>query len=65
MTQERLVRVIGIQRNAVSIVPHALRQAVVLSYSRGQIEIRYIEAMQKTACECYQAVHAKQQRLFR
>jgi CRP-like cAMP-binding protein len=65
MTQEQLARMIGVQRNAISIVAHALQQAGVLSYSRGQIEITDIEALRKTACECYQAVHAKQARLFK
>jgi CRP-like cAMP-binding protein len=65
MTQELLARMIGVQRNAVSIVAHALQQAGVLSYSRGQIEIIDIEALRKTACECYQAVRAKQAHLFK
>lgn len=65
MTQEQLARMIGVQRNAVSIVAHALQQAGVLSYSRGQIEITDIEALRKTACECHHAVHAKQARLFK
>jgi CRP-like cAMP-binding protein len=64
MTQEMLARMIGVQRNAVSIVAHALQQAGVLSYSRGQIEIINIEALRKAACECYQAVHVKQAHLF-
>jgi CRP-like cAMP-binding protein len=65
MTQELLARMIGVQRNAVSIVAHALQQAGVLSYSRGQIEIINLEALRKTACECYQAVHAKQAHLLK
>ena len=65
MTQELLARMIGVQRNAVSIVAHALQQAGVLSYSRGQIEILDVDALRATACECYHAVHAKQAPLFR
>lgn len=65
MTQELLARMIGVQRNAVSIVAHALQQAGVLSYSRGQIEILDVDALRATACECYHAVHAKQAHLFR
>jgi CRP-like cAMP-binding protein len=65
ITQEQLARMIGVQRNAISIVAHALQQAGVLSYSRGQIEITDIEALRKSACECYHAVHAKQAYLFK
>jgi CRP-like cAMP-binding protein len=65
MTQEQLARMIGVQRNAISIVAHALQQAGVLSYSRGQIEITDIEALRNSACECYHAVHAKQAHLFK
>jgi CRP-like cAMP-binding protein len=65
MTQELLAHMIGVQRNAVSIVAHGLQQARVLSYSRGQIEITDIEKLQATACECYEAIKAKQARLLK
>jgi CRP-like cAMP-binding protein len=65
MTQELLARMIGVQRNAVSIVAHALLQARVLSYSRGQIEIIDVEALRATACECYRSVHTKQASLLK
>jgi len=65
MTQELLARMIGVQRNAVSIVAHALQQAGVLGYSRGQIEILDVNALRATACECYHAVHTKQAHLFK
>jgi CRP-like cAMP-binding protein len=65
MTQEQLARMIGVQRNAISIVAHALQQAGVLRYSRGQIEITDLEALRNTACECYHAVHARQAHLFK
>jgi hypothetical protein len=44
---------IGVQRNAISIVAHALQQAGIISYSRGRIEIMNDQAIQETACECY------------
>ncbi len=65
MTQEQLAHMIGVQRNAISIVAHALQRAGVLSYSRGQIEITDVEALRKTACECYHAMHAKQAHFFK
>ncbi len=64
MTQELLARMIGVQRNAVSIVAHALQQAGVLSYSRGQIEINDMEALEQASCECYRSVRTKQEKLL-
>ena len=65
MTQELLARMIGVQRNAVSIVAHALQQAGVLSYSRGQIEVTDLNALRTTACECYRTAKARQLHLIR
>src|SRR5260370_23268041 len=39
LTQEFLAQMIGARRNAVSIVAHAFRQAGLVSYSRGHIQI--------------------------
>jgi Crp-like helix-turn-helix domain len=64
MTQDLLARLIGVQRNAISIVAHALQQAGIIRYSRGRIEITDNEALQATACECYQAVKMKHERLL-
>jgi CRP-like cAMP-binding protein len=64
MTQELLARMIGVQRNAVSIVAHALQEARVISYSRGRIEIIDMEALFDTSCECYRTVKARHARLL-
>jgi len=65
LTQEALARAIGVQRNAVSMVAHALREAGIISYSRGKIEIRDLEGLRATSCECYDAVRARRERLIR
>jgi CRP-like cAMP-binding protein len=65
MTQEMLARMLGVQRNAVSIVAHALQQSGVIRYSRGQIEIIDLAALRKTACECYVVAKAKQDDLLK
>lgn len=64
LTQEFLARMIGVQRNAVSIVAHALRMAGTIRYSRGQIAIANVEALRRTSCECYQAAKAAHDRLL-
>jgi CRP-like cAMP-binding protein len=64
LTQEFLAQMIGVQRNAVSIVAHALQQAGIISYSRGHIEITDLEGLRETSCECYEAVKAQYERLL-
>jgi len=65
LTQEFLAQLIGVQRNAISIVAHALQQAGIISYSRGYIDITNADGLRETACECYGAVKAHHQRLLK
>jgi CRP-like cAMP-binding protein len=65
MTQELLARMLGVQRNAISIVAHTLQEAGIIRYSRGHIEITDLEALRKTSCECYRVVKAKQAQLLK
>jgi len=65
LTQEFLARMIGVQRNAISIVAHALQEASIIRYSRGQIEIIDAQALQRTACECYLTVRARLEQLLK
>jgi len=64
LTQEFLAQMIGVQRNAISIVAHALQQAGIIRYSRGHICITNVEGLRETACECYDAVKAHHRRLL-
>src|SRR5665213_2979340 len=64
LTQEFLAQMIGVQRNAVSIVAHALQQAGIISCSRGHIEIKDLEGLRETSCECYEAVKTQYDRLL-
>ena len=64
LTQELLAQMIGVRRNAVSIVAHALQKTGTISYSRGQIEILDVEALRRTSCECHAAIRARQKQLF-
>ncbi|SHK81464.1 cAMP-binding domain of CRP or a regulatory subunit of cAMP-dependent protein kinases [Bradyrhizobium lablabi] len=65
LTQEFLAQMIGVQRNAVSIVAHAMQQAGVIRYSRGHIEIKDVGALRAMSCECYCAVKTQRDRLLR
>jgi CRP-like cAMP-binding protein len=64
LTQELLAQMIGVRRNAISIVAHALQEAGIISYSRGQIEIIDVAALRQTACECHATVRARQEQLL-
>jgi hypothetical protein len=57
LTQELLARMIGVQRNPISIVAHGL-QAGVIGYNRGHIEIYDSEGLKETSCECFRVVKA-------
>jgi len=59
LTQESLAQMIGVRRNAISIVAHALQEAGVIGYSRGQIEVLDVEALRATACECHATIRAR------
>ena len=65
MTQEFLAQMIGVQRNAISIVAHALQQARIIRYSRGHIVITDVEGLKATSCECYRAVKVQYDRLLK
>jgi len=65
LTQEFLAQMIGVQRNAVSVVAHALQRAGIISYSRGHIEIAHLEGLRETSCECYEAVKTQYDRLLK
>jgi CRP-like cAMP-binding protein len=58
VTQEVLAEMLGIQRNAVSHVAHAMKKANVIRYSRGLLEIIDVDALRRSTCECYDTVTA-------
>jgi Mn-dependent DtxR family transcriptional regulator len=64
LTQDFLAQMIGVQRNRVSTVAHALQQVGVVKYCRGNIEITNLEALRQVSCECYQAVSTQYARLL-
>jgi CRP-like cAMP-binding protein len=64
LTQETLAQMMGVRRNAVSLVAHALQRAGIIRYSRGQIEIIDLQALEATSCGCHLAVKAHYARLL-
>ncbi|MBR0711516.1 Crp/Fnr family transcriptional regulator [Bradyrhizobium liaoningense] len=64
LTQEALAQMMGVRRNAISLVAHALQRAGIIRYTRGQIEIIDLPALKATSCDCYSAVKASHSRLL-
>lgn len=64
LTQEALAQMMGVRRNAISLVAHALQEAGIIRYTRGQIEIVDLQALETTSCGCYAAVKAHHMRLI-
>lgn len=63
-TQEFLGDMLGVRRTSVSVVAHTLQQAGMIEYSRGKIKIKDLEALQQTACECYDTVKTQYSKLL-
>lgn len=63
LTQESLAQMIGVQRNSISTAAHALQEAGIVRYSRGNIEIIRHDALRSASCECYEAVKTQSRRL--
>ncbi len=56
LTQEHLAIMLGVQRTTVTAIASQLQERGAISYVRGKITIRDREAMQRCACECYEAI---------
>jgi len=62
-TQEALAEMLGIRRNAVSLVAHEMQEANLIRYSRGRLEIVDLDGLHRRACECFDAVGAYRDRI--
>ena len=56
LTQEFLGFMLGVQRTTVTAAARTLREAGLIAYSRGMIEIRDRRGLITHACECYSSV---------
>lgn len=53
LTQQHLSQMLGVRRNSVSLAAIALRQAGLIRYSRGIMQIIDGNGLIKRACSCY------------
>ena len=56
VTQEFLSRMLGVRRATVNAALGDLRKAGFISFVRGRLTVLDIDGLQRTSCECYEAV---------
>ena len=48
-----MAKMLGTQRNTVSLVANMLQKAGLIRYRRGTIDITNLEGLRESSCECY------------
>jgi CRP-like cAMP-binding protein len=56
LTQEILSHMVGASRTNVTEAAYALKRAGLISYTRGNVHILNRQALESSACECYNVV---------
>lgn len=56
LTQEHLAIMLGVQRTTVTAVASAMQERGAIAYTRGKISILDRPALERCACECYDAI---------
>ncbi len=64
LTQEFLAQMIGSHRNRVSLVANVLQKADIIRYSRGHIDIKDVDSLMATSCECFATIKEQYDRLL-
>lgn len=65
LTQEAISNVLGVRREAISEAASRLQEAGLISYSRGNIQLRDRPGLEARSCACYQAVRDEQARMMK
>jgi Mn-dependent DtxR family transcriptional regulator len=56
LTQECLAEMLGVRRSTVTVVVASLRQAGLIDYCRGAINVLDRLGLEAAACECYRII---------
>jgi biotin operon repressor len=64
LTQEFLAQMMGVRRTSVTEVALQLQSSGMITYSRGHIQIKDLEQIRQTACECDADVRSHYRRMF-
>jgi len=65
LTQEFLSHMLGVQRTSVGMIASAMQTKGVIRYSRGKIDVKDLDRVRSSACECYRIVNAEYENLFK
>ncbi len=64
LTQEFLAEMLGVKRNAISIVARELQAEGLIEYVRGRISVIDRPGLERAACECYGVIRRETAKLF-
>lgn len=64
MTHEFISHMLGIQREAVSLIASRLQEKGAITYKRGRIKIVSRRILEESSCECYDVVRIEHNRLI-
>jgi hypothetical protein len=64
LTQEYLADMLGAGRTSVTLVAGTLQQAGLIRYRRGHIQLLNIDGLRDSACECYETLKSRSERLL-
>lgn len=64
LTQEFIAEMLGANRVSVSQAMAELKDASVIDYSRGYVDLKDIRALEKRSCECYFVLRDEYDRLL-
>ena len=64
LTQELLSQMLGVRRGSISEIASKLQTAGLITYHRGAIEILDRAGLEKVACECYEAIKERAQKIL-
>lgn len=64
LTQEFLAEMLGVRRPGVTVAMGILEKAGLIAHSRGNIRIINRTGLESAACECYQTIRERQDRLI-
>jgi CRP-like cAMP-binding protein len=64
LTQEFLAQMIGVRRTSVSLIAGQLQEAGLISYRRGHLHVKDVDALRSAACECYAMTNIHRERIF-
>lgn len=63
LSHEFLALMLGVQRPTVSVVAATLQEAGFIKYSQGRVTVRNRKGLEDAACECYQIMRNRFERL--